>query len=220
MNVFLVRHQHLAERCPAADFTAGAGLLNHLSRPSAARHGVRLHGEAVLTAHTLVIAEADCEDALHAFLRALKAAGTLEVHRASTCTRVVAAGGCASAMPAAGQEVQVPDPEEACLAAIDAGLVVRRAHPLNCETPLPALTGGVVMPNAKFNVRNHFGIPDLDPARWRLHLGGLVERHLSLGLAQLRLCHRRARPSRWSAQATGAPASSPRSRVSNGVSGR
>jgi DMSO/TMAO reductase YedYZ molybdopterin-dependent catalytic subunit len=187
MSVFVVRHQHPAERCPAADFTAGAGLLNHLSRPSAARHGVRIHGEAVLTAHTLVmIAEADREESLDAFLRPLKAAGTLQVDLASTCARVVAAGGCASTLPAADQEAPELDPEEACLAAIDAALVVRRAHPLNCETPLSALTGGVVMPNAKFYVRNHFGIPDLEPASWRLHLGGLVDRHLSLGLAQLR----------------------------------
>jgi DMSO/TMAO reductase YedYZ molybdopterin-dependent catalytic subunit len=187
MGVFVVRHQHPAERCPAAEFTAGAGLLNHLSRPSAARHGVRIRGEAVLAAHTLVmIAEADGEETLRAFLRPFEAAGTVEVTAASTCARVVAGGGCASILPAADREVEALDPEEACLAAIDAGLLVRRAHPLNCETPLPALTGGVFVPTARFYVRNHFGIPRLDPARWRLHVGGLVDRPLSLGLGQLR----------------------------------
>ena len=187
MAVFVVRHQHPAERCPAAEFTAGAGLLNHLSRASAARHGVRIRGEAVLAAHTLVmIAEADGEETLRAFLRPFEAAGTVEVTAASTCARVVAGGGCASILPAADREVEALDPEEACLAAIDAGLLVRRAHPLNCETPLPALTGGVFVPTARFYVRNHFGIPRLDPARWRLHVGGLVDRPLSLGLGQLR----------------------------------
>jgi DMSO/TMAO reductase YedYZ molybdopterin-dependent catalytic subunit len=187
MSVFVVRHQHPADRCPAADFTAGAGLLNHLSRPSAARHGVHLYGEAVLAAHTLVmIAEADSEDKLRAFLRPFAAAGTLEVDPASTCARVVAGGGCASIMPAADRDVPALDPEEACLTALDAGLLVRRAHPLNCETPLPALTGGVVVPNARFYVRNHFGIPRLDPAHWRLNVGGLVARRLSLDLGQLR----------------------------------
>jgi hypothetical protein len=44
---------------------------------------------------------------------------------------------------------------------------VRRGYPLNCETPLPALTGGVVMPNARFYVRYHFGISGLDPGGWR-----------------------------------------------------
>ena len=31
------------------------------------------------------------------------------------------------------------DPEQACRQVLDAGLVVHRAHPLNCETPLAAL---------------------------------------------------------------------------------
>ena len=63
--------------CPAASFTAAAGLLNHLSRPNAARHGVRIRGGAVVAAHTLMlIAEADREDTLRTFLRPLEAAGT------------------------------------------------------------------------------------------------------------------------------------------------
>ncbi len=78
------------------------------------------------------------------------------------------------------------DPQQACLAAFDAGLVVRSADPLNCETPLPALSGGLVVPNARFYIRNHFGIPYLDRPRWRLEVGGLVERRLSLDLDQLR----------------------------------
>jgi len=78
------------------------------------------------------------------------------------------------------------DPEQACRQVLDAGLVVHRAHPLNCETPLAALTGGVLIPNARFYVRNHFQIPGLDPGGWRLEVGGLVDRPLSLTLAQLR----------------------------------
>ena len=50
----------------------------------------------------------------------------------------------------------------------DAGLVVHREEPLNCETSIPALIGGVVMPNARFYVRNHFPTPD---ARRRRHGG-------------------------------------------------
>jgi Oxidoreductase molybdopterin binding domain len=185
MSVFVVRHRHPADRCPATDFTAGTGLLNHLSGPSATRHGVRIRGEAVLAPHTLMIAGADGEDVLRAFLRPFEAVGTVEVDPASTCAQVVAGGGCGSALPAADREARAVDPEKACIAA-RRGLVVRRAYPLNCETPLPALTGGVVMPNARFYVHNHFGIPDLDPGGWRLRVGGLVERPLSLGLAQSR----------------------------------
>jgi DMSO/TMAO reductase YedYZ molybdopterin-dependent catalytic subunit len=81
--------------------------------------------------------------------------------------------------------VPVLDPEEACQAAIDQGLLVHRAHPLNCETPIPALVGGVAMPNARFYVRNHFQIPALDASAWRLDVGGLVERPLKLGLRDI-----------------------------------
>jgi DMSO/TMAO reductase YedYZ molybdopterin-dependent catalytic subunit len=71
------------------------------------------------------------------------------------------------------------------LAATEGGLVVLRAEPLNCETPISALMGGTVMPNAHFYVRNHFPVPVLDGARWRLQVGGLVKRPLLLGLRDL-----------------------------------
>jgi DMSO/TMAO reductase YedYZ molybdopterin-dependent catalytic subunit/rhodanese-related sulfurtransferase len=66
-----------------------------------------------------------------------------------------------------------------------AGLVVHGTHPLNCETSIPALIGGVVMPNARFYVRNHFDTPQLDPVSWRLAVTGLVERPLQLSLRDL-----------------------------------
>ena len=66
-----------------------------------------------------------------------------------------------------------------------ASLVVHRAHPLNCETSIPALIGGVVMPNARFYVRNHFATPQLDPGSWRLEVKGLVDRPLQLSLRDL-----------------------------------
>jgi DMSO/TMAO reductase YedYZ molybdopterin-dependent catalytic subunit len=77
------------------------------------------------------------------------------------------------------------DPEQACQQEIEAGLVVHRAHPLNGETSIPDLLGGVVMPNAHFYVRNHFQIPHLDSTTFRLTVGGLVERPLSLSLHDL-----------------------------------
>ena len=67
----------------------------------------------------------------------------------------------------------------------EAGLVLRSAEPLNCETPISALMGGTVMPNEHFYVRNHFPVPALDGARWRLNVGGLVRRPLRLGLRDL-----------------------------------
>ena len=76
------------------------------------------------------------------------------------------------------------DPEEACRLAIDDGLLVHRTHPLNCEIPIEALMCAG-MPNASFYVRNHFQIPMLDAATWRLSVHGLVERPLSLSSRDL-----------------------------------
>jgi DMSO/TMAO reductase YedYZ molybdopterin-dependent catalytic subunit len=69
--------------------------------------------------------------------------------------------------------------------AIDRGLVVRCADPLNCETPVSSLMGGTVMSNAHFYVRNHFAVPALDMQRWRLRVGGLVSRPLTWSLQDL-----------------------------------
>src|SRR5690242_1075765 len=88
-------------------------------------------------------------------------------------------------MPSFDDPSNVLHPEEGCQRAIDAGLVVHRAHPLNCETSISALIGGVVMPNAHFYVRNHFPMPLLDPVTWRLAVGGLVDRQLSLSLREV-----------------------------------
>ncbi|MCI0354510.1 MAG: sulfite oxidase, partial [Acidobacteria bacterium] len=187
MALFVVRHHHAAERCPAQDPYMGAMLLNHLSRPNVRQHGVEIQGEAVVQGeHTLyLIVEADDEGRLREFMQPFQMAGSLDIYPASTCARVVASGGCAVSMPTSDL-VPALDPEEACQQAIEAGLVVHRAHPLNCETSIPALVGGVIMPSARFYVRNHFQIPNLDEATFRLTIGGLVERPLSLSVRDLR----------------------------------
>jgi len=98
---------------------------------------------------------------------------------------IVAASAPTAAMPAVGDTPAALEPEEAYRQAFEAGMVVHRAHPLNCETSIPALTGGAVMPNQRFYVRNHFQIPHLDATSWRLDVVGLVERPLSLSLRDL-----------------------------------
>ena len=187
MALFVVRHEHAADRCPAQDPDMGAMLLNYLSRPSVSRRGVRIQGEAVVQGeHTLyLIVEAPDESALRAFMQPFEMAGSVNVYPASTCARVVASGGCASPIPVSSLTPAL-DAEEACQKAIDDGLLVHRAHPLNAETSIPALIGGVVMPNARFYVRNHFHTPNLDAAAFRLKVGGLVDRPLELSVADLR----------------------------------
>jgi DMSO/TMAO reductase YedYZ molybdopterin-dependent catalytic subunit len=186
MPLFVVRHSHAGERCPAQDPYMGAMLLNHLSRPNVRRHGVEILGEAVVQGeHTMfLIAEATDEARLREFLQPFQMAGSLDVYPASTCARVVASGGCGAPLPIS-DIVPALDPEEVCQDAIDAGLLVHRAHPLNCETPLPELVGGVVMPTARFYVRNNFPIPNLDAPSFRLSVTGQVERPLTLSLREL-----------------------------------
>jgi DMSO/TMAO reductase YedYZ molybdopterin-dependent catalytic subunit len=188
LALFLVRHQHDAEQCPAGDPNAGPTLLNHLSRPKVRQDGVEVRAEAVVQGeHTLyLIVEAADEGSVRQFMEPFASLGGVDVYPASTYARVVASGGCTAEAPAIDEDVSALDPQEACQRAIEAGLVVHRAHPLNCETPIPALIGGVVMPNAHFYVRNHFQIPRLGPSEWRLSVGGLVERPLSLDLRDLR----------------------------------
>src|SRR5215467_1323629 len=110
----------------------------------------------------------------------------LEITRLDTVfkrARVVAAVGSAPSEPAVDDAAL--DPEEACRQALNAGMVVHRANPLNCETSIPALIGGIVMPSQRFYVRNHFEIPRLDPSNLRLDVVGLVERSLNLSLRDL-----------------------------------
>ena len=186
MPLFVVRHSHQGERCPAQDPYMGAMLLNHLSRPNVRRHGVEILGEAVVQGeHTMfLIAEASDENHLREFLQPFQMAGSVDVFPASTCARVVASGGCGAPLPVS-EVTPALDPEEICQHAIDAGLLVHRAHPLNCETPLSELVGGVVVPTARFYVRNNFPIPKLDASDFRLRVSGLVDRPLSLSLRDL-----------------------------------
>jgi DMSO/TMAO reductase YedYZ molybdopterin-dependent catalytic subunit len=187
MGLFVVRHQHDPAHCPAQDADMGAMLLNYLSRPNVRSRGIAIKGEAVVQGeHTLyMIVESNDEERVRQFMEPFAMAGRVDVYPASTCVQVVAAGGCATPMPIVDDEAGALDPEEACQRAIDAGLVVHRAHPLNCETSIPTLIGGVVMPNAHFYVRNHFQIPTLDASTWRLEVTGVVERPLVLGLRDL-----------------------------------
>jgi sulfite oxidase len=64
-------------------------------------------------------------------------------------------------------------------------LIVRSKEPLNLETPVHLLTDPLT-PTDLFFVRVHGRVPDIDGERWRLAIGGLVERHVELSLDGLR----------------------------------
>jgi sulfite oxidase len=64
-------------------------------------------------------------------------------------------------------------------------LVVHQQEPFNAETGVRSLTTPVTATDA-FYVRGHGPVPELESASWRLRVGGLVERELSLSLETLR----------------------------------
>src|ERR1700680_935486 len=119
MALFIVRHQHSHERCPAQDPYMGAMLLNHLSRPNVRRYGLEIQGEAVvLGEHTLyVIVQAGDESHVREFMRPFQMAGSLDIYPASTCARVVASGGCAATLPGRGVGPAL-GPGDACQARV------------------------------------------------------------------------------------------------------
>jgi DMSO/TMAO reductase YedYZ molybdopterin-dependent catalytic subunit len=88
--------------------------------------------------------------------------------------------------PGIDEVVESIDADEAVQRAIRAGLVMQRSDPLNCEIPVAGLIAAAAMPTAHHYVRNHFRIPSLDPASWRLTVAGLVEHPLTLSLDDLR----------------------------------
>src|ERR1700737_2029470 len=103
MALFIVRHQHDPDRCPAQDPYMGATLLNYLSRPNVRRHGLEIQAEAVVQGeHTLyVIVQADDESHVREFMQPFQMAGSLDIYPASTCARAVPSGGGGERFPGA-----------------------------------------------------------------------------------------------------------------------
>jgi DMSO/TMAO reductase YedYZ molybdopterin-dependent catalytic subunit len=58
------------------------------------------------------------------------------------------------------------------------------SFPENSETPLESVHGWVT-PNRLFFVRNHFPMPTVDRAAWKLRVGGLVDRPVEFRLDEL-----------------------------------
>jgi sulfite oxidase len=64
-------------------------------------------------------------------------------------------------------------------------LIVRQAAPPNAGPPLSLLAHAHTTPTDLFFVRSHADTPTYDPHTYRLSIGGLVRRPLSLSLAEL-----------------------------------
>jgi DMSO/TMAO reductase YedYZ molybdopterin-dependent catalytic subunit len=65
------------------------------------------------------------------------------------------------------------------------GRIVRQQAPLNLEMNFAGLNR-FVTPTSSFYVRNHFALPRIDQARWRLKITGAVEREVEFSLDDLK----------------------------------
>src|SRR5436190_693609 len=86
------------------------------------------------------------------------------------------AAGALRAVPAWAKSAAPSEPE----------LIERNRWPEHWETTLEALGRASYTSNERFFVRSHFPVPEVDAASWRLEVTGLVERPLSLSLADLK----------------------------------
>ena len=80
-----------------------------------------------------------------------------------------------SAEPAEGDQLARPQPS---------GLIVRQKSPLNLEYPFSSLSDWLT-PTDHFFVRNHFAMPKLDGAAWKLRVDGAVDRPFEISLDEL-----------------------------------
>ena len=96
MSLFVVKHQHKPETCPAKDRQMAPMLLLHLAKENAAKFGITIHGEGVLDGkHTLyLILDAAQEGKVKEFMTPFAMAGSVEIMPASPCERVVDRGEC------------------------------------------------------------------------------------------------------------------------------
>lgn len=96
MALYVVKHKHTSDTCPARSKEMGEMLLTHLSDENAGRNGLKINAEAVVDgAHTLyLIVEADDENKVKKFMEPFTMAGSVEVMPASVCELVVERGAC------------------------------------------------------------------------------------------------------------------------------
>ena len=89
MTLFVTKHQHNDETCPAGDTQMGPMLLQHLSDESASKFGISIRGDAVVDDHTFyMILEASSIDVVQQFMTPFTHVGHVEIMEASSCNEV------------------------------------------------------------------------------------------------------------------------------------
>jgi Domain of unknown function (DUF3303) len=96
MALFVAKHQHSAETCPAGNPEIAPMLAQHVSRDNARNFGLDLQGEAVVDGgHTLyLIVGAPDRASVEEFMGPFQHFGMVEVLPASSCEQVVARAAC------------------------------------------------------------------------------------------------------------------------------
>jgi hypothetical protein len=94
--MYLVKHQHSAEVCPAGHPQMGPMLVQHVSHQNAEQYGVGIQAEAVVDGQHTFYLIVDTEDAanIDRFMGPFTQVGSVEVLPASRCEAVVARARC------------------------------------------------------------------------------------------------------------------------------
>ncbi len=104
MVLFLVRHEHTGETCPASDPNMGPMLLQHITEANASQMGINIHAK-MAGGHTFVaILEAENRRKVEEFMSPFAQAGSVEITAGSTCEEVVEAGTCSVGLTMARQD--------------------------------------------------------------------------------------------------------------------
>lgn len=67
----------------------------------------------------------------------------------------------------------------------DPQFIIYEEEPFNGGPPMESLPRSFVTPKERFFVRNHGAVPQIDPARYRLSVDGMVKRPLNLSLEEI-----------------------------------
>ena len=95
MALFVTKHRHNDQTCPAGDVQMGPMLLQHLSDENASQAGINILGDAVVDDHTFyMILEASSIELVQRFMTPFTHVGQVEIQEANTCSQVVTRGAC------------------------------------------------------------------------------------------------------------------------------
>ena len=95
MALFVVKHEHSAETCPAGHPEMGPMLAQHVTHASAEQFGLSLQGEAVVDgAHTLYLILDGDREKIDQFMAPFTQVGSVDVLPSSRCEQVVARARC------------------------------------------------------------------------------------------------------------------------------